>query len=114
MAFKLALSPKFWADVKVELAPEDGKKPIVAEIEVQYLRMTVTEAQAFMEKVKEEKLSDVQCARLVMCDWRKVVDDDDQPTEFNDHNRDQLLDAGFASAIMQAFFRSQPKAKEKN
>ena len=114
MAFKLALSPTFWATAKTELPAEDSKQPIVAVIQVQYKRLGMAELKAFVERIQGEQVDDIAVAREVMTDWRDVTGDDDQPLDFNPHNRDQLLDAGFAASICKAFFANQPKAKEKN
>lgn len=117
MSFKLALAPTFWATVRTELpAEKESSKPILAVIQVEYKRLGIEELQELRDRATGDGdlTDDIKLCREVMVGWKDVIGRDDEPLEFNDRNRDQLLDAGFAGSIGIAFFKNQPKAKEKN
>jgi hypothetical protein len=110
--FKRAQTETFWSAVEVEFTTDSGGKG-VAKFELQYKRLSNDQWQALRDRIRDEQLDDNAVVREMVTDWR-VKDDDGNPAEFTPENLEQLLNLGFASAIVVNLFKNFPKAKQKN
>jgi outer membrane PBP1 activator LpoA protein len=110
--FKRAQSETFWSMVEIEYTPENGGRQII-KFELQYKRLSDDQWQELRDRIRSEQLDDKAVVREMVTDWR-VKDDDGNPAEFTPENLTQLLNLGFASAIVINLFQNFPKAKQKN
>ena len=111
--FKQATTEKFWATVKAEYQKEDGARGTVS-FEVQYKRLPRRKWWALMEANKGVDDADLNFAREVVCDWRRVPDDDGAEVPFSVEKLDEMYDLGFCTPIILTYIRANPQAKEKN
>ncbi len=111
--FKLALSPTFWATVRVEVTNEDGRR-VEGKFDVQYKRLDLTQMRDLTERNRSGDLSDNVFIHEVVNSWRGVTDDDGGELTFSTSALDKMLEAGLGQAILTTFFESFPKAKAKN
>lgn len=116
MGFRLALSPTFWARVQAEITSPEGKDDRRATVtfQCQYKRLSQDEFYAMRDRALADGKDDRDLAREVVVNWKDVDDEDGAPLTFTADNFDALLNLGFGTAIMAAFYDNLPKAKRKN
>ena len=114
--FKLMPSPAYWWPVTIGQPAEDKPGEIVATtFDVQFLRKTVSEQQAWMEQVRTEVRTDAEYVRPLVVGFRRVFGEADAEVPFSDEALKQLLDVpGVGTAIARAYFESNDKAAQKN
>ena len=114
--FKLMQSPAYWWPVTLQQPAEDKPGELVATtFEVQFLRKTAAEQQAWLDEVRTKTLSDAQYVRPLVAGFRQVFDAVDQAVAFTPSALEQLLNVpGAASAMTRAYFESNGQAAQKN
>ncbi|MDF3024803.1 MAG: hypothetical protein K0R10_2164 [Alphaproteobacteria bacterium] len=108
MAFKLTQKPTFVSRVTVETPNQKGGFDRSA-FNVEFRR-------AGMDEIEElKKLPGKEVMEKVLVGWSELLDDDNQPVDFNDDNLRALLNIPPALLAMSAaFWESLFKAREKN
>lgn len=113
--FKVTQSPTYWAnDIKVEIMPAEGGRPIIVDFDVQFKRYTLDEFKALNDEISESALDDAEICKRVVVNFRRVQDGEGQPLTFNEESLNAVVQAGAGGAIVRTFLRTMPKAKEKN
>lgn len=113
--FKIAQSPTYWVnEIKVEFMQAEGGRPTVADFDVQFKRLSLDEYKSLSDEITESKLDDAEICRRVVTNFKRVGDGDGNELEFSAENLGYLVQAGAGGAIVKAFLRTLPKAKEKN
>ena len=108
MAFKITQKPTFISRVTVETPNQKGgfdKSPFNAEFR-----------RCGMDEIEElRKLPQKEVLEKVLVGWSDLIDDDNQPVDFNEDNLRALLNIPPALlALGAAFWESLFKAREKN
>jgi hypothetical protein len=111
--FKLAQSPEFWARVTFDLQTDDGKR-VPGAFDLRFKRMSVTALRELSEQQRDSGADDRAFLREIVTDWRGVADEDGSEVPFTKDGLDGLFERGLSPAILAAFYRALPKAKEKN
>lgn len=108
MAFKIALKPTFKARIEVLTPNQKGghdKSTFMAE----FLRTDMEE----LEEIQSIPQAEVMRRKLV--GWSDLIDDEDNPVDFNQENLNALLKIPEAvTALRNAFWTSIFKGREKN
>jgi hypothetical protein len=88
---------------------------VATTFEVQFLRKTVEEQEAWLAEVRAQQLSDALYVRPLVASFRQVFGADDQPVPFSPAALDQLLGVpGVAGEMTRAYFESNGQAAQKN
>lgn len=111
--FKLAQSPEFWVPVEFEWTSEKGNREVV-KFRARCKRFTLDEITDLQKRIRDEQLMDDVVAREVVVGWDGIEDDDGKPAEFDSQSFGRFLQLGTAGAIVLAYFRAYPRAREKN
>lgn len=113
--FNIDVSPSYWWPVKFSLPRVTGATYDTFSFDVEFKRLTMSEATALGRRVEEEKLSDSQVATELMIGWKGVQDGNGAPVPFSEHALRRALDVpNLASAVVSTFFESTAKAGVKN
>lgn len=108
MAFKIALSPTYKAEVIV-ITPNDKGGNDKSTMKVTYNRYTVEELEALRELPQKDVM------RKAVADINDLVADDGQQVEFNSTTLETLLSIPQAlKAMSETFWETQYGARQKN
>lgn len=111
--FKLAASPVYWQTIETEVTGENGVRTAV-KFDIQFKRLSSDQHKELAARIPAESMNDADIAREVVVGWRGVADEENNQIEFSAENFDKMLQLGFATSIVVHFFRSYPKARQKN
>lgn len=107
--FKLATKPSYIAPVEVTL-PGAAKQTF----DVEFRRLTQSELDEFLQRVRDNQLTDAEVCREIVLGWRGVSDADGE-LAFSAGALDALLDIyPLARCIVEAFMTSLAGARAKN
>lgn len=112
--FKIYVSDAFWWTVPVPVPTDDGwvKWPL----EVQYRHYTAEAFDAFMERVRKDKLTDLQILEAVLLNWRKVAEEDGTAVPYSAAALQRLCRtvSGAAECLAREFIACHAEAARKN
>jgi hypothetical protein len=114
--FKLSSSPTYWRTVTLRQPDSDKVDGWIEQpIEVRFRWLGTDADEALMQRVKDEKLPDVEVAPLVAEGFRGVADAAGQPLSDTPENFARLLrEPAVASCIVREYFASRAEAVAKN
>jgi hypothetical protein len=108
MAFKITQKPSFSVRIKVD-TPNDKNGFDRSEFVAKFKRVSMDEVQEL------KKLEQREVQQKVLVAWDELIDDDNNPVDFNEDNLAALLNIPQAlTALAEGFWSSVFKAKEKN
>ena len=108
--FKLSVSGTYFARVDVDL-PGGGK----ASFDAQFRRLSQSEMDSLGARLKEGALDDQELVDDVLVGWIGVAGEDGEALEFNETNKQRVLDiVPVRACVLRAFFESFSKARGKN
>lgn len=112
--FKLNQTKTYWTPVTVEI-PTDGGLFEKSTLDVCFKRLTRDELSDLQKSLNNLEINDLQFCKRVMADWKKVQDDEGQDIPFSDSTLSRVDHEviQFAPAVVQAFFDSIVKVREK-
>jgi len=116
--FSIAVSPAYWWPVKVSVAAggDDAGKVVTMDFQVEFVRMSEEDFEAFGREVEAKRMPDREIAQRVVRNWREVTGADGASLPFSADSVATACNAvpGTDSAIVRAFFDSRRPAAEKN
>lgn len=108
MAFKIAQKPTYKVTVKV-LTPNDKDGFDTSNFKAEFKRVSMDDLEKLREKTQAEVMKEV------LTGFSDLLDEDDNPVDFNDITLQALLNIPQAlSGLTEAFWSSIFKVKEKN
>lgn len=112
--FKLATTPSYWQRVTVDFPADNGKKDSRA-FDAQFRRFAQSELDELRKQLVSGTITDREFVDRVLIGWKGLIDEQDQPVEFNETNLDRVLELyPTQPSIISAFFKSVNGAREKN
>lgn len=114
MAFKLALSATYSAEVTVEYLGEDGK-PVKQKFTAIFKRKTQEEQDSLRDRLQKGDLGDRAFLQEVMVGWQGVLDADGDELEFTPENFEMAMNVHpMQPCTVRAWFDSQSGARRGN
>jgi hypothetical protein len=112
--FKIDLSKTYTYPVTIEIKTEDGKTKKQS-FKAKFNRYSQTELDEIIKDSQDNEINDQQLAEKVLVGWEGIQDADGNDLEFNNENRDVVLDAfPVRPSVIEAWFESLQGAKRKN
>lgn len=113
--FTLDLSSTFFWPCRFMVPRADGARHDEQTFDVEFRRLSQDEITAMLKRAGDDKLSDNELAREILCGWKGVVDAQGAPVPYSEASRDRALAVpGLGSAVMRAFFAAHSGAAAKN
>jgi len=111
--FRIPTNETFWAKVKTAYTDEEGRR-INGEFEIQCKRMTIPQASDLFDSFRETDHPNANFLDGIVIGWRGVNGDDNQPLAFSAEALRAISDAGFAGAMVAAFYENLQGTRVKN
>ncbi len=100
--------------VKLEI-PVDGGKFESAEFVAEFKRLPQSRVDQIREAARANDLTDAQLLDEVWTGWDKIKDPDGRPLDYNEPNRDLVLEiTGARTALVNAWIESVEEGRRKN
>ncbi len=112
--FKISKDDSYYWPVTVEM-PVDGGRFEKASFEVKFKRLPQSRFEELVEGAKDGAVSDKEICSEVVCGWKSIADKDGSPLEYNETNRELLIEDVLAvRAIALSYIESLRGIRRKN